>query len=200
VSEEQDWRLKVELGDEARRGVLDTMLGRVHQPRIGPGLPHDVVVTHDAAVMFAYAATRPSLDAARRAIETALQEEGRTARLSVSHWDEGSDEWLQVDPPLTDVQRRAEDAVERDQEQQESRTLVISSGKMIRAEVEQTMRDCAARLGIECEVIEHPHLLTTQVAFTVTGSRRKLNEFAEGLRAEELATMRTEREVMISPL
>jgi hypothetical protein len=200
VSEEQDWRLKVELGDEARRGVLDTMLGRVHQPRIGSGLPHDVVVTHDAAVMFAYAATRPSLDAARSAIETALQEEGRTAKLSVSHWDERSDEWRQVDPPLTDVQQRAEDAVERDQEQQESRTLVISSGKMIRAEVEQTMRDCAAGLGIECEVIEHPHLLTTQVAFTVTGSRRKLDEFAEALRAEELATMRTEREVMISPL
>ena len=50
------------------------------------------------------------------------------------------------------------------------------------------------------EVIEHPHLLTRQVAFTVTGSRRKLDEFAEGLRAEELATMRTEREVMLSPL
>jgi hypothetical protein len=200
VSDEQDWRLKVELGDEARRGVLDAMLGRVHQPRIGPGLPHDVVVTHDAAVMFAYAATRPSLDAARRAIESALREEGRTAKLSVSHWDDRLDDWLQVDPPPAAMDKRAQDALERDQEQQESRTLVISSGKLIRAEVEQTMRDCAARLGIECEVIEHPHLFTTQVAFTVNGSRRKLDEFAEGLRAEELATMRTEREVMISPL
>jgi hypothetical protein len=38
------------------------------------------------------------------------------------------------------------------------------------------------------------------VAFTVTGPRRKLDEFAEGLRAEELATMRAERTVMLSPL
>jgi hypothetical protein len=78
--------------------------------------------------------------------------------------------------------------------------MVISSGKMIRAEVEQTMRGWAAKLGLQVEVVEHPHLLTTQVAFTVTGSRRKLDEFAEGLRAEELATMRTEAAVMASPL
>jgi hypothetical protein len=38
------------------------------------------------------------------------------------------------------------------------------------------------------------------VAFSVTGPRRKIDEFAEGLRAEELATMRTERGVMLSPL
>jgi hypothetical protein len=49
-------------------------------------------------------------------------------------------------------------------------------------------------------VIEHPHLLTIQVAFTVTGSKRKIDEFADGLRAEELATMRAERAVMMSPL
>jgi hypothetical protein len=45
-----------------------------------------------------------------------------------------------------------------------------------------------------------PHLLTTQVAFTVTGPKRKVDEFAQGLRAEELATMPTERAVMLSPL
>ncbi len=78
--------------------------------------------------------------------------------------------------------------------------MVASAGRMVRAEVEQTMRDWADKLGLKCEVIEHPHLLTTQVAFTVTGPKRKVDEFAQGLRAEELATMRTERAVMMSPL
>jgi hypothetical protein len=62
------------------------------------------------------------------------------------------------------------------------------------------MREWAEKLGLGIEIHEHPHLLTTQVAFTVTGPGRKIDEFAEGLRAEELATMRTERAVMLSPL
>jgi hypothetical protein len=49
-------------------------------------------------------------------------------------------------------------------------------------------------------VIEHPHLLSTQVAFTVSGPRRKIDEFAEGLKAEGWATMRSELAVMASPL
>ena len=43
-------------------------------------------------------------------------------------------------------------------------------------------------------------LLTTQVAFTVTGPKRKIDEFAQGLNADELATIRAERAVMLSPL
>jgi hypothetical protein len=78
--------------------------------------------------------------------------------------------------------------------------MVASTGKQIRSEVEQTMRGWADKLNLRCEVIEDPHLLTTQVAFTVTGPKRKIDEFAEGLRAEEFATMRTERAVMLSPL
>jgi hypothetical protein len=62
------------------------------------------------------------------------------------------------------------------------------------------MREWAQRLGLECEVVEHPHLLTTQVVFTVTGPRRRIDEFVEGLRAEGWATIRTETAVMLSPL
>jgi len=105
-----------------------------------------------------------------------------------------------VDPPLSGEAKRAEEASERDAQRVESRTMVASTGRSIRAEVEQTMREWAEKLGLDCEVIEHPHLLTNQVAFTVTGPKRKIDEFAEGLRAEEVATMRTEREVMLSPL
>ncbi len=62
------------------------------------------------------------------------------------------------------------------------------------------MLEWAAKLGVECKIIEHPHLLTTQVAFTVTGPRRKVEEFSQGLGAEERATIRTETGVMLSPL
>jgi hypothetical protein len=204
VADDRDWRLKAELDAEGRRGALDHVLGRVRGPdvaeEVGEVVSHDVAITHDGKLLFAYAASEAALEIARSAIETVLRRDGVVAEVTVSHWDERFDEWLQVDPPLTGGAKRAEEASERDAERVESRTMVASTGKVIRAEVEQTMRKWADKLGLECEVIERPHLLTTQVAFTVTGPRRKIDEFAKGLRAEELATMRTERVVMLSPL
>jgi hypothetical protein len=204
VSEDQDWRLKAVLDAEDRSSTLDHLLGRVRGPdvveEVGEEVPHDVAITHDGNLLFAYAASRASLTTGRRAIEAVLRRDGVRADVYVSHWDERFDEWLQVEPPLAGEAKRTEEAAERDAETVESRTMVASTGKLIRAEVEQTMRECAEKLGLKCEVIEHPHLLTTQVAFTVIGSKRKVDEFADGLRAEELATMRTERAVMMSPL
>ena len=204
MSDDQDWRLTAELDIEDKRSLLDHVVGRSRDGKvaqeIGAAVPHDVVITHDGQLLFAYAATRAALSTAQATIETVLRRDGIAARISISHWDEGFDEWLQVDPPLSGSAKRAEEVKERDAERLESRTMVASTGKLIRAEVEQTMSQWADRLGLRCEIIEHPHLMTTQVAFTVTGPRRKLDEFAQALRAEELATMRTEREVMISPL
>jgi hypothetical protein len=62
------------------------------------------------------------------------------------------------------------------------------------------MLNSAVELGIDCKIVEHPHLLTTQVGFTVTGSKRKVEEFAQGLTAEERATFRIDTAVMMSPL
>jgi hypothetical protein len=56
------------------------------------------------------------------------------------------------------------------------------------------------RNAVRVQIVDHPHLLTTQVAFTVTGPKRKIDEFAQGLNADELATIRAERAVMLSPL
>jgi hypothetical protein len=204
MSEDQDWRLKAELNAANTRGALDHLLGRFRGPDavkdVQAAVPQDVVITHDGKLLFAYAATQDSLIAARRTIEAVLSRDDVKASIFVSHWDDRFDEWLQVDPPLTGAAKRTEEAVERDAEKLESRTMVASTGKLIRTEVEQTMGEWADKLDLKCEVIERPHLLTTQVAFTVTGPKRKMDEFAEGLRAEELATMRTERAVMLSPL
>jgi hypothetical protein len=204
VSEDQGWRLKAELDAVDTRGTLDHLLGRLRGPdvvrEVGAAVPHDVVVTHDGKLMFAYAETESVLAATRAAIEGVLRRDGIKASIWVSHWDEQLDEWRQTDPPLTADEKRIDEAAERDAEALETRTMVASAGKLIRASFDQTMLDWAEKLGLQCKIIEHPHLLTSQVAFTVTGPRRKIDEFAQGLKAEEVATMRTERAVMLSPL
>jgi hypothetical protein len=104
------------------------------------------------------------------------------------------------DSPATSQESDALAAAQHDTEQQETRTLVASAGRLVRAEFEQSLLEWASELGVQCKVFEHPHLLKTQVGFTVTGSKRKLDEFAQGLKAEERAVFRTERTVMLSPL
>ena len=198
MPDDQDWRLRALVPGGG--GKLDHLLADVRADA-GAGIPDDVAITHDGEdLLFAYASSKAEIESTKSAANAAARRHGIEATVDISHWDEGLDEWVQVDPPLTGDAKRERDTAVRDAERPESRTMVASAGKAVRAEVEQTMRDWAAKLGLQCEIIEHPHLLTTQVAFTVTGPRRKVDEFAEGLRSEELATLRTERAVMISPL
>ena len=196
--------MQAELHVAETRGALHDLLGRVRGPdvveEIQSTVPDDVVITHDGKLLFAYAADAATLAAAREAIEAVLRGDGVDATIRVSHWDDRDDRWRQVDPPLSAAEQAHQDAVERDDEALETRTLVASSGKMIRAEFEQSMREWADRLGLQCAIVEHPHLLTTQVAFTVTGPKRKIDEFARGLRAEEWQTIRAEHAVIASPL
>ncbi len=203
-STEQDWRLKAELDTVDARSALDRVLGRLHGPdvvkEVSDAVGHDVVITHDGKLLFAYAAGESAMKAARGAIEGVLERDDISASIVVSHWDDELDEWHQTDPPLSGEAKRVDDDARRDANVVESRTLVASSGREISAEFEQSMAAWAQELGLEYEVMEHPHTLTSQVAFTVTGPKRKIDEFAQGLRAEEIATMRTERSVMISPL
>ena len=151
-------------------------------------------------MLYAYADTEASLQAARTEIETVLARDGLAASILISHWDTAIDEWRQTDPPLSGEAKRVADLHERDEQTVETRTIVASLGKEIRAGFERSLLDSAKQLGVECTIIEHPHLLTTQAAFTVTGPRRKLDEFDRGLKAEEWLTMRAEGAVMASPL
>jgi hypothetical protein len=207
LSDPDDWRLQAELEVADSGGALHSILARLRGSdsdntlaQIEAAVPHDVVVTHDGKLLFAYAADEATLAEARRAIEAELRREGIAASVRVSRWDDELDEWQQTDPPLDAAERLQADAARRDAETVETRTLVASSGRLIRAELERTMRAAADSLGIECQIIEHPHLLTTQVAFTITGPRRKLDEFAHALSASEWRTIRTETAVMASPL
>ena len=203
-TDEQDWRMQAELEVPDAGGALRELVGRLRGPdvvkEVETAVPHDVVITHDGKLLFAYAADEATLAAARGAIEGVLAREGIAASVRVSHWDDEAEKWRQTDPQLSAEELQSEANVERDANAIETRTLVVSSGKMIRAEFEQSLREWADKLGLECSVVEHPHLLRTQLAFTVTGPKHKVDEFARGLRAEEWATIRTEQAVMASPL
>jgi hypothetical protein len=205
-ADRQDWRLQAELEVAEAGGRLRELVGRLRGPRsdvakeIEGRVPHDVVITHDGRLLFAYAADESTLSAAREAIEAVLAADGIAASMRVSYWDDELDRWLQTDPPLSAEERAAAQVAKVDAETIDTRTLVASSGRQVKTEFEQTMRTWADKLGLQCEIAEHPHLLSTQVAFTVTGPRRKLDEFAQGLKAEEWQTIRTEQTVMFSPL
>jgi hypothetical protein len=203
-SDDKDWRLQAELDTAEPRAPLHALVKRFRGAdvvdEIEAAVPHDVVITHDGKLLFAYAANEQLLASARHAIEDALRHDAIDASVRVSHWDEELDDWRQVDPPPSANETLIQADAERRATAVETRTIVASAGKLIRSEFEQSLRDWSQQLGVECQVIEHPHLLTTQVAFTVTGPTRKVDEFLQGVRAEENATIRAERGVMLSPL
>jgi hypothetical protein len=204
VSEDQDWRLTAELDAADRRGALDRLLGRVRGPdvveEIEAALPHDVVITHDGKLLFAYASTKDEIEAARRVIEQVLQPDGIDAKILVSHWDDDRDAWQQVEPPPTAEETRSEEAADLDADTVETRTLVASAGKLVRSSFEQSLLEWADKLGLMCTISEHPHLLTTQVLFTCTGPKHKIDEFARALKAEGTATLRADGILMLNPL
>src|ERR1700677_965584 len=190
--DDQDWRLKAELDHveppAERRRSLDGLLNHLRSPaivrEIEAAVPQNVVITHDGKLLFAYAADEANLTAARKAIEDALRHDELTARIYVSHWDHALDDWRQIDPPLSGPAEQEQLAAVRDAEAIETRTLVVKVGREIRVEFEQSLLAWAQKLGIECTILEHPHLLAEQVGFTVTGPNRKVDEFPQGLTAE----------------
>ena len=197
--DDRDWRLSGELQDTGGHGVLHAFVERMRDESAVEearwAVSEEVVVTHDGSRLFAYASGRATIERARTAIEAALARDGLHAELSLSHFSPVVDEWVDPDAPPPPGAPGGPPPGEPS-----SRTLVALVGKMIREEFEQSMRSWADQLGLRCEIVEHPHLLSTQVAFTVTGPPRKLDEFAAGLSAEERRTIRTERAVMLSPL
>jgi hypothetical protein len=201
-ADDKDWRLQLELDAPA---AAHRLVGRFRGPSVVKDLEAaaspEVVITHDGNLLFAYAADEAALTGARSSIEDTLRKDGVSANVLVSHWDEELDSWRQTDPPATDEQKRVEERAEQEAEAVKTQTFVAQAGKMIRVEFEQSMRTWADKLGLQCEIVEHPHLLRSQVAFTVTGPARKIQEFRQGLMAETWATVRFEvRGVTLSPL
>lgn len=200
--DDRDWRLTGELEQQHQQhGVLHSLVGRTRDPEVlgeaRAAVGDDVVITHDGNRLFAYAAGRRAIEQARTAIEAVLARDGIPATLALTHFSPELDEW--VDPDAPPPAETAAGAAAASLEPQ-TRTLVATVGREIREEFEQSMRNWADQLGLRCEIVEHPHLLSAQVAFTVTGPARKVDEFEAGLGAGERRTIRTENVVMLSPL
>jgi hypothetical protein len=194
--DDRDWRLVGELIGGESKGTLHALVERLQDPEalrdVRGAVSDEVVITHDGNRLFAYAAGRAAIEQARTTIERVLARDGVQARLALSHYSTESDEWIDPDAPPPPGGAAATPS--------QTRTLVATVGKMIREEFEESMRAWADQLGLRCEIHEHPHLLNSQVAFTVTGPARKLDEFVAGLKAEERQTILAESAVMASPL
>ncbi len=198
---EEEWRLRLDFHASTD---LDGFLRRLRDPSAdfeedpGSALGDHVVLTHDGSTFFAYTSSERALANARGTIESALREEHRHADVRVSYWDETQHDWLQTDPLLTpeeqEEQARATDEREtranRANTKPETRSVVCVTGKLIRKAFERQMVSFAEGIGLRCEIVEHPHLLSTQIAFQVTGPRSAVEQFATYLASEARASSR----------
>jgi hypothetical protein len=199
VSEDQDWRLQAVLnGSAEHHGPFERLIGRTRDEygraaaEAQEGVGDEVAITHDGERLFAYANEREVLADVRRAIESACEHHGLTATFTVSHWDTGYDRWRQVDPPESEAEAEASRAEDLAGDTVETQTVVVSSGRSLQTSLEQAMADWAEKLGLECEIVEHPHLLSTQVAFKITGPRRRIEEFRAALKTDSWTSIRAD--------
>jgi len=195
TNSDEDWRLCAHLQGDGPAAKPHGIVGRFRDPKVVRDAEHaigsDVHLTHDETTLFAYARDRAAIDAARATLLGVIEDDGLSAEVTISHWEDDAGEWLQVDPPIDDATRSAQEAAAREGEAPTTQTFVVQVGRDARARFEQAMQEWSDRLDLHCEIVEHPHLLSTQVAFTVDGPAHAVEEFRKGLQAEEWQTIRS---------
>jgi hypothetical protein len=193
MSDDQDWRLRVELADAG--GFHDRLRGAHHFEReLEPLVAADVVLSYNEDTLFAYANTEAAIGEVRRAVEHQLASEGVSGAISVSHWDDGIGEvgdWHQVDPPETASEEAAE-AQEPRADAVVTRNYVVKSGRVVNEYFEQTALEDAREAGVELSFAEHPHLLTTQISFTLTGPAVQVDTVIDNMKTRAMALTRLE--------
>ena len=197
-SENEDWRLEAVIDHPAHGDLLDRIIQDSRTPPQGPGVAEGVVLTAGENCLFAYAADRATLDASRAALEAAIAREDLGAQIVISRWEEKLESWRQVEPPLSEAAEESLKAAELEADRPATRTVVATTGVLVRDQFEMTMLAAADRLGLECKIVEHRHLLTMQVAFTVSGPKHAVDEFELELKAEGRTMVRAQEEVGFS--
>jgi hypothetical protein len=198
MAEDRDWRLRADLADPA--GLHARLRDARHfEHELKPLVDDDIVLSYDDDTLFAYAKTQEAINETRRAIEHQLASDGLSATLQIAHWDEDLGDWHQVDPPLDDTglaretrEREEHRAAAAGDARVETRTVAITSGRMVRRWFETTVADEAHDSGVELSIVEHPHLLTTQIVFTLTGPGDKVDAVIADLRDRAGAATRLE--------
>ena len=193
MDDEQDWRLRVELADAA--GFHGRLRGARHFEReLEPLVADDVVLSYNDDTLFAYANTQDALAELRRALEHQLASDGVSGAITVSHWDDDLGEvgdWRQIDPP----ESAAAEASEAQQPRAEAvvtRNYVVNSGRVVNEYFEQTALEDAREAGVELSFTEHPHLLTTQISFTLTGPAVQVDTVIDNMKTRAMALTRLE--------
>jgi len=188
VADDQDWRLRVDVADAP---ALHAHLRGAHhlESELEPLVGDDVVLSLDDRTLFAYANTREVIDRAREVIAQRIAQDGLSSTMQLCHWLEAIEYWHQVDPPADEEEREREraHAAEAHQEAQldsrvVTRTVAVTSGRLARSFVVEALEADARERGVEVSVVEHPHLLQTQIAFTLTGPKSEVDDVVTGLR------------------
>jgi hypothetical protein len=189
---DRDWRLEFELAVGSHPDRL--------YARLRDSLGDEIVLTHNSALFLAYAATERQLRNARAFVDVVTYEHGLAKPSKVGRWEPELLIWRQIDPPISDQEARSQSrraATERERAQQprpkgSSTQLTVGAllGDPVREPFEAEMRQLAASLGLGCEIVEHPHLLSTQVLFNLTGPGREIKFFESQLDHVARATMR----------
>ena len=178
MANDQDWRLRVDIDDPS--ALHASLRGARHFEReLDPLIADDVVLSHDDDTLFAYAKTSASIEEVRRAVERQLAQDRLTAETHVTHWDEESETWLAPGeaPPRRSI-GPSESAGTSESPAGDpivTRTYAETSGKLMRNYFENVVAGEAESRGVKLSIVEHPHLLTTQLAFNLTGPSSAVN-------------------------
>jgi len=106
-----DWRLRIDMHEEDHVRELAHALEEHPIEVTGSGSGDDrVIVTHDGAEIFCYAATREQAEQAQAAVKKLADEHGWTADFELMHWHPTAELWEDPDKPLPqdDAQLAAE--------------------------------------------------------------------------------------------
>jgi hypothetical protein len=198
VEDTKDWRLRVEIGDPSRLHGLLRDARRVEHDA-DAAIPDDVVLDRDDETLFAYANTRAAIDETRRVLERVLADDGVGASVTLSHWNAATSDWRQLEPPPDAAEREREAEEDRENAEAErrderivTRTVAETAGKLVRNFFETTVADEARARGVTLSIVEHPHLLTTQIAFTLSGPAWAVDEVIVDLQARAHGITRIE--------
>jgi len=198
MADDQDWRLRADISDA--QGLAGRLREARHFDReLEPLISPDVVLSADGEVLFAYANTREAIDETATALRHQLAQESREATLAIWHWDNEGSDWHQVDPPPdpAEVGREHRDDAEEEAREQadasvETRTVAFTAGKMARNWFETAAADEARELGVALSIVEHPHLLSTQIVFTLTGPTGRVEQVIADMQERAGAATRLE--------
>ena len=132
-----------------------------------------MVVTHDGGRLFAYAASRQAIEEARAKLEAALAADGMQTTPRSHHLVGRA---RRVGRP----RRRRRRPKPASAQAVGTRTYVVTLGRWVREEFEQSVGAWATQLGVRYEIVEHPHLLNSQVAVHGHRARREARRVRRG--------------------